>query len=238
MKVEYDQEKQPPLLPTSVLIFYQTNESGRALGIFHPLDKQQKLGAGKCVDLKDVEELFRNNGSSNLSFLDGKILAKSTTSIIWYEPSRKRPIYFQAPEPERNWLNDFSGTEIHWPNLLFKLEDNTLNCWALSSSRRPTLQTTLYYAPFTNISGHRVCPPSGLKINEMDDIQKNATIIANAIFNGSFSHRTNEMNNIKFRHSHDAFWRYYLTACRKNKAEKFPAKYLKPTTTRLENILR
>lgn len=238
MNIEYNQEKQQPLLPTSVLIFYQTNASGKALGIFHPLNEQQKLGAGKCVDLKEVEEIFRNNGSPNLSFLDGKILAKSTTSIVWYELSRKRPIYFQAPESKRKWLNEFSGTEIYWPNLLFKLEHNTLNCWALSSSRRPTLRTTLYYAPFTNVNSHRVCPPSGLEINPMDDIQKNAAIITNAIFNGHFSHRTNDMNNIKFRHSHDAFWRYYLTACRKNKITSFPAKYLQPTTTKLENILR
>lgn len=239
MNVEYIADEQPPLLPTNVLIFYQAYENGQALGILYPLDSKLQLGVGKCIDLNDAEELFHSNSSqSNLSFLDGKILAKSTTSIVWYEPSRKRPIYFQVPEPERQWLNDFSGTEIHWPNLLFKLDHHTLFCWALSSSRRPTPRTPLFFAPFTNISRHYVCLPSGLKIDQMDDVQKNAGIITNGIFEGYFSHRTNDMNNIKFRHSHDAFWRYYLTASRKNKMKQFPSKYLLPTGTTLGDILR
>lgn len=118
---------------------YSCSSSGqKAAAIFHFAREDGSLAPGRALDMKALEYFFRNsNGADQLKFQDSKILARSCNSIVWYEKSRRAPIYFQIDrknEPGRAILNKLSGRTVVWPPLLFVIMNGILLCRALKSN--------------------------------------------------------------------------------------------------------
>ena len=101
------------------ILFYQcksgygcSSSGQKAAAIFHSAREDGSLAPGRALDMKALEYFFRNsNGADQLKFQDSKILARSCNSIVWYEKSRRAPIYFQIDrknEPGRAILNKLS----------------------------------------------------------------------------------------------------------------------------------
>ncbi len=225
------------LTPKGAVIFYRGHDDSQTASTFHRIDKNGELGAGKNLDVDDLEELFRSNGKCSMNFLPSNVLAVKNNSIVWYEKSRKHPIYFRPTENKRQKLGKYSGREIIWPSLLFMVSRGGLYCWALKSNRRPTPQTRLFQAPLTHINednGH-VCTPAGLTLRHGASPFEHMKSVSEQFYEGTFGHGTGSMKQINHPGGHDGFWLEYL---RKKKNIRFPTELLKPTNKKLEDILR
>ena len=91
---------------------YSCSSSGqKAAAIFHFAREDGSLAPGRALDMKALEYFFRNsNGADQLKFQDSKILARSCNSIVWYEKSRRAPIYFQIDRKKRTRAGDSEQT--------------------------------------------------------------------------------------------------------------------------------
>lgn len=233
MKITIHSE--PVLKPCQALIIYRDGDNEAA--VLHPVRDNGELGAGKALNMADLEELFRSaNGRSSLNYLPANVLALSNGGIVWHEASRKHKIFFETTEESRKKLNDLSGREVAWPPLLFALRNSSLYCWALQSDQRPLPQTKLYIAPLTHINEKygNVCTPSGLGLNNAVSLLEKVRLVSENFYNGVFGHGTGSMRQIAHPGGHDGFWIEYLE---KRKHNHFPVELLKPAGKTLEDIL-
>ena len=223
------------LVPSSAIIIYR--DSASAAAIIHKIKDDGELSAGRNLDISSMEEIFRNaNGKSHLDYLPPHVLALKNNAIVWFEKSRRSPIYFETTEKGRQELNKYSGREVIWPTLLFKIQNSQLYCWALHSNRRPEPRTELYVAPLTHISesqGH-VCLPSGMHLKNGVSPLENMLLVSENFYNGVFGHGTGSMRQIKHSGGHDGFWLEQL----RTQPSKFPVDKLKKANLKLEDILR
>ncbi len=233
MNISIENEQQ--LAPRAAILVYQNSSSAAA--ILHEIKDDGGLSVGRNLDMATLEEIFRSaNGKSRLGYLPANILALKHNSVVWFEKSRKRPIFFETTESNRRKLNKLSGREVIWPTLLFKVQGGQLNCWALRSNRRPEPRTELYVTPLTHINetdGH-VCLPSGMRLRHGVSPLENMSLVSESFYNGIFGHGTGSMNQINHPRGHDGFWLEHL----RKQPEKFPAGMLKKANCRLEDILR
>ena len=221
---------------------YSCSSSGqKAAAIFHFAREDGSLAPGRALDMKALEYFFRNsNGADQLKFQDSKILARSCNSIVWYEKSRRAPIYFQIDrknEPGRAILNKLSGRTVVWPPLLFVIMNGILLCRALKSNRRPTQKTKLYIAPLTHINeaNGAVCLPEGIRFDRENSLEEKVKMVSELFYQGKFGHATHSMRQIEHPGGHDGFWVEYL---KKKKHDRFPVELLKPANQTLGEILK
>lgn len=220
------------------ILFYQcksgygcSSSGQKAAAIFHFAREDGSLAPGRALDMKALEYFFRNsNGADQLKFQDSKILARSCNSIVWYEKSRRAPIYFQIDrknEPGRAILNKLSGRTVVWPPLLFVIMNGILLCRALKSNRRPTPKTKLYIAPLTHINeaNGAVCLPEGIRFDRESSLEEKVKMVSELFY----------LRQIEHPGGHDGFWVEYL---KKKKNDRFPVELLKPANQTLGEILK
>ena len=219
------------------ILFYQ--RGGDTIATFHKVEKR-KLLAGKSLAASDLEELFHSeNQKQKMTFMPPEVIAWSRNEVIWFEPSRLRPIYFNVPEKKRQFLNELSGKNVLWPSLVFRIRQQNLCCWAVKGKKRPDLNAELYNPPFTNIfSDYRFCAPPemhNLNFKNIIDYAENAIDI---FFRGHFSHLNGRpFKTISFRGGLDRFWQKIVRDCENGMCRRFPDKHLVKANRTLRGIL-
>ena len=219
------------------ILFYQ--RGGDTIATFHKVEKR-KLLAGKSLAASDLEELFLSeNQKQKMTFMPPEVVAWSRNEVIWFEPGRIRPIYFNIPEKKRLFLNELSGKNVIWPSLVFRIRQGTFCCWAVKGKKKPNLDTELYNPPFTNIfSDYQFCAPPemrNLPFRNIIDYARNAVDI---FFRGHFSHLNGRpFKTISFRDGLDRFWLKMVQDCENGMCGRFPGRHLVKANRILENIL-
>ena len=223
---------------THALLFYRSYSE--TLVTIHGV-QDRRLLAGKSISLQDVEELFHSeNQCRKMLFLPPEVIAWSRNEVVWFEKSRIRPIYFNVPESQRQFLNKISGKNVIWPSLIFRISRKQIFCWAVKSRTRPDLDTKLYNAPFTNIfTSHCFCPPvqfQEIRDENMIDFARKATDL---FFLGHFSHLYgNMLDSITYSRGRDRFWEKMARDLERGKCKSFPNRYLISSNMTLKEILQ
>ena len=223
---------------THALLFYHSGNT--TMATVHKVQNRQLL-AGKSISIADVEELFHSeNQHQKMQFLPPEVIAWSRNEVIWFEKSRIRPIYFNVPEPQRQFLNKISGKNVIWPSLIFRISRKQIFCWAVKSRARPDLDTKLYNAPFTNIfASHCFCPPvqfQEIRDENMIDFARKATDL---FFRGHFSHLYGNMpDSITYSRGRDRFWEKMVRDLERGKCKSFQNRYLVSSNMTLREILQ
>jgi PRTRC genetic system protein B len=236
LEITYPQQRVEYKL-SHALLFYEGN--GEALATLHKVRNRQLL-AGKSLSVQDVEELFHSDHQrQKMVFLPPEVIAWSRNEVVWFEKSRTRPIYFNAPEPKRRFLNKISGKNVIWPNLVFKISRNHISCWAVKSRAKPNQETKLYNAPFTNIfTDHRFCPPNEFHEIHEENMIDFARKAVDVFFRGHFSHLYGDMlNSITYPRGRDRFWEKMVKDLEQGKCTSFPNRYLVSSNMKLRSIL-
>ena len=235
LNITYPDKKMSVQL-SHAMLFYQGG--GNTLATVHKI-QDNKLLAGKSVSMQDVEELFHTEHQQKMILIPPEIIAWSRNEVIWFEKSRIRPMFFNVPETSRQYLNKISGKNVVWPNLLFRISRSEIYCWAVKSNRKPTLDTMLYRAPFTNIfNDSRVCPPTQFREIHEENMIEFARKAVDLFFRGHFSHLYGNMEqSITYSRGRDRFWVKMATDLEKGKQKPFPSKYLVQTELTLRKIL-
>ena len=219
------------------MLFYQGN--GHTMATLHKVDNRQLL-AGKSVSIQDVEELFHSKDQwQKMVVLSPEVIAWSRNEIVWFERGRIRPIYFNAPEAKRQFLNKISGKNVIWPNLIFRISKNDISCWAVKSRAKPTINARLYNAPFTNIfRNHSFCPPTQFREIQEENIIDFARKAVDIFFRGHFSHLyDNMLKSITYPRGRDRFWVKMVEDLENGKIKSFPNRYLVSANMTVKDIL-
>ena len=223
---------------THALLFYRSYSE--TLATIHGV-QDRRLLAGKSISLQDVEELFHSeNQYRKMLFLPSEVIAWSRNEVVWFEKSRIRPIYFNAPEPQRQFLNRLSGKNVIWPSLVFRISRQNIFCWATKSRTKPNLKTKLYNAPFTNIScRHCFCPPVQFQEIRDEDMLDFTRKAVDLFFRGHFSHlHDNILHSITYSRGRDRFWEKMVRDLERGKCKSFPNRYLVSSNMTLREILQ
>lgn len=188
--------------PSSALVFYQSeggyndtyveyfDMDGNGTPInAHPLTagEAKKLATTLNIDEENLNQL-RSDGilANNLLSFD----AKSAT-IIWYTKAQFRELLFAEG------LGIKSGT-AHVPPMVWKADRESLHVYALTTNRKPTLNTSLHYAPFFNVyENGTVCMGTvDIKASETGSIKELMTLWECYFFNSYFSHLMADHNPV------------------------------------------
>ena len=219
------------------ILFYCSNNN--ILATFHNV-KNRKLLAGKSLSVADLEELFHSeNQKQKMLYIPPEVIAWSRNEIIWFEPGKIRPIYFDVPEKNRKFLNKISGKNVRWPSLIFKISQQKLYCWAIKGNKRPGLDSKLYNPPFTNIfADYSFCPPPEFHNLKYQNIISYARAAIDIFYRGHFSHTGgNSFNSILYPEGRDRFWQMMVNELENGKCKTFPYKYLVISPKKLKDIL-
>lgn len=241
MIVKYESEMSSAKLCKAILIYQ--GSTGSAFATVNTVGDKGIVLAGAPLDNADVEELFKTDGNRNGSgYLPENILEFSRETITWHVKQKTAPIFFKATSTTGREMNKINGKNVRWPALLFRLKRQSLQCWALTSDKRPEPSTALYRAPFWNTGdGATVCMPSGIREklwskNGIGNISL-ATIqgMQNAFYESAFSHPSGDATRLfNYKGGHDAYW----LAAVKSPAAKFPVSVLIKTKLKLKDILK
>ena len=118
------------------------------------------------------------------------------------------------------------------PALLWYADRNKLIVFALSSDRRPTQKTKLYYAPFFNVyeNGNVCMGTVSVNIKSSASVEEFTAAWENYFFNSYFSHLMQNHNPVKGNCV--SLWKELI------RTEKpFPEEVLKKANRTLKNLL-
>ncbi|MCM1108012.1 MAG: prokaryotic E2 ligase family D protein [Clostridium sp.] len=145
------------LYPKAVLIAY-TGENDRSYFLeLRDIDDHGRMSEGRPVTVGFMDELTTAYSGvydgvpggivpPNMLYCDSR---KGSEKYIWYNPPRRRMMYFV----ER--LN-IENAEYNIPGVIYVAVGQRLNIYAFKGDA-PTPDTELYEAPFFNVTGGSVC---------------------------------------------------------------------------------
>lgn len=121
------------------------------------IDESGIMGEGRPVTVEFMTELVRGYSERHSSTPYGKIPSnmlwcdprKGSEKYIWYNPPRKRMMFFKEALKIEN-------AEYHLPGVIYMVEGSHLNIYAYKD-KCLTEKTDLYAAPFFNVTGESVC---------------------------------------------------------------------------------
>lgn len=127
------------------------------------------MGEGRPVTVEFMNELVRGYSErhsatpygripSNLLWCDPR---KGSEKYIWYNPPRKRMMFFKESLKIEN-------AEYYLPGIIYVAEESSLNVYAYKD-KELTEKTKLYAAPLFNVTGSSVCLGSA-KIEKPKDL--------------------------------------------------------------------
>src|SRR5258708_28970721 len=106
------------------------------------------LGAGSLLTTAFLRDLARGlEREREAVLLPENVLAYTADLLIWWTPSRLRPMFFSDGAEDRALLN---GRIFPHPPLVWKVRRGELSIRALSPQRRPAGETPLMVAPYWN----------------------------------------------------------------------------------------
>ena len=171
------------------VLLYRNENSNHYMASVHSVVQKDAagtpvLGAGELLSTASLRELARQLGTGcPMEFLPDQIVARTPDTLAWWTPATVRPMFFRAGSE----LEDISGRLFPHPALLFVVQNGVLRVRALSTSRRPGLDTKVAAAPYWNVDGDgAVCAgtmrtPKSLTVASMTAWQQ-------AFFQSEFTH--------------------------------------------------
>ncbi|WP_153848403.1 PRTRC system protein B [Sphingobacterium paramultivorum] len=221
--------------PTGALVFYQSKggynttyveyfdmENGIPINP-HPLtvNEGKRLATALKVDEENLNHL-KSDGiiPSNLLAFDAK-----SAKIVWHTKAQFRELFFNKN------LGIKSG-KAHIPPLLWIADRENLNLFAISTGRKPTLSTSLYYAPFFNVyEDGSVCMGTvDIALAETGSIKELMSHWENYFFNSYFSHLMADHNPVNGNCV--MLWENLI-----DNGKLFPTEMLVKTSKKLKDIL-
>ncbi len=227
--------------PTNALVFYQNDErnietyvehfdmdkNGNPINA-HPLTEREAETLAKALIVKTQKE-------KNQDFLKPKGILPTNIlqinpniengSVIWYTKSMIRKFYFTENLEIPNGMAEV-------PAMLWFANKRSLKIFALSSNRRPTEKTHLFYAPFFNVyvDGNVCMGTVDVNIQNSNSLEEFTTKWEDYFFNSYFSHLMNEHNPINGNCVN--LWKSLI-----NNEKQFPKEALKNANRTLKNLL-
>ena len=227
--------------PTNALVFYQNDErnietyvehfdmdkNGNPINA-HPLTEREAETLAKALIVKTQKE-------KNQDFLKPKGILPTNIlqinpniengSVIWYTKSMIRKFYFTENLEIPNGMAEV-------PAMLWLANKRSLKIFALSSNRRPTEKTHLFYAPFFNVyvDGNVCMGTVDVNIQNSNSLEEFTTKWEDYFFNSYFSHLMNEHNPINGNCVN--LWKSLI-----NNEKQFPKEALKNANRTLKNLL-
>ena len=228
-------------LPKSALVFYQTkgtntdmyvehfdmDKNGNPINA-HPLTEREAETLAKALIVKTQKE-------KNQDFLKPKGILPTNIlqinpniengSVIWYTKSMIRKFYFTENLEIPNGMAEV-------PAMLWFANKRSLKIFALSSNRRPTEKTHLFYAPFFNVyvDGNVCMGTVDVNIQNSNSLEEFTTKWEDYFFNSYFSHLMNEHNPINGNCVN--LWKSLI-----NTEKQIPKETLRTANRTLKNLL-
>jgi PRTRC genetic system protein B len=189
--------------PKTALVFYQTDERNKDTYVeyfdmdkngnpinAHPLTEREAKVLAKSLNLTTKKQDFlKPQGilSTHILYLN----PSENGFVIWYTKAGKRQLYFSEN------LEIPSG-KAEVPAMLWLATQRNVKIFALSSNRRPTEKTSLFYAPFFNVyeNGNVCMGTVNIDIQNSASVEEFMEKWEDYFFNSYFSHLMNEHNPI------------------------------------------
>jgi PRTRC genetic system protein B len=188
---------------------------------------QPALAAGTLLTLEGLRELHKAlYRSSRLEVLPEHVLASTPGRLVWFEPARRRVMFFRSQD---SYLNGLSGQSFPQPPLLFIAGERQLRVFALETDERPDAATRVFTAPYFNTTTSGVCLgsmplPDSLSVRDTEDY-------SSAFFHSEFTHGTSERLLKGWGYSYGEFWMHA------KEQGVFPMQHLVPLETTLEEVI-
>ncbi len=225
--------------PKSALVFYESNALDKEVYVehfdmdangtpinAHPLTERE---AEKLAKALTTEKQKQSAFLKSVGILPASILhvnpSRDKGAVLWYTKSQKRNLYFIEGL-------GIANDQAFVPPMVWQATKNSLRVFALSSDRRPTEKTPLYYAPFFNIyQDGRVCMGSvSIDIKNSASVEEFTKAWEDYFFNSYFSHLMGEHSPVKGNCL--SLWKDLVATGR-----NFPKEVLKTNTKTLKNLL-
>ena len=226
--------------PTTALVFYQNDERNKDTYVeYFDMDKNGNPINAHPLTEREAKELLKaltinTQKEKNQDFLKPKgilpthilhINPSENGSVLWFTKSMKRQLFFTEN------LGISNGT-AEVPAMLWLANKRSLKIFALSSNRRPTEKTELFYAPFFNVyeDGNVCMGTVDVNIQNSVSLEEFIEKWEDYFFNSYFSHLLDNYNPIKGNCVN--LWKKLM-----EKNEDFPADILKKNNKTLKNLL-
>jgi len=224
--------------PKSALVFYESLDKDSTMYVehfdmdrngnpinAHPLTVNEAKALAKSLHTDEEQDktFLKSKGILPTDILN--IDPSQNGSVLWYTKSQERQMYFV-----KNL--EIPNGKAHVPAMLWFADKENLSVFALTSDKRPTEKTPLYYAPFFNVyEDGAVCMGTvDVNIKNSASVEELTTAWEDYFFNSYFSHLMNEHNPIKGNCVN--LWKSLV-----DKDEIFPKNVLKKTNKILKNLL-
>ena len=227
--------------PTNALVFYQNDERNIETYVEHfDMDKNGNPINAHPLTEREAETLVKalivkTQKEKNQDFLNPKgilptnilqINPNENGSVLWFTKSMKRQLFFTENLEISNGMAEI-------PAMLWLANKRSLKIFALSSNRRPTDKTELFYAPFFNVyeDGNVCMGTVDVNIQNSNYIEEFIEKWEDYFFNSYFSHLMNEHNPINGNCVN--LWKSLI-----NTEKQFPKEALKQANRTLKNLLK
>lgn len=203
---------------------YDIGNNGKPINA-HPLSSKEMLHLSELFQsAKDLQQGYLNSEG----LLPAKVLHihhGGKGSVVWFTPAQEQPVFFAGI------LEIPSGT-AKVPPMLWKADDEQLSVYALRTNRKPSLQTTLYHAPFFNIyeNGNVCMGTVDIQIAKNCSLEDFMQQWENYFWNSYFSHLMQDFNPVTTNIVQ--LWQSQVES-----HADFPVDVLKKTNLTIENIL-
>lgn len=145
------------LVPRAALVAYASEEDNNFFLEIREIDPQGNMGEGRPVTVEFMNNLVRGYSERHSSTPYGKIppnllwcdARKGSEKYIWYNPPRKRMMFFKESLKIEN-------AEYNLPGVIYEAGGHGMNIYAYKDEVLHE-NSELYAAPFFNVTGARVC---------------------------------------------------------------------------------
>ena len=224
--------------PKSALVFYQTKGTNTDMYVEHfDMDKNgNPINAHPLTvnEAKVLAKALHTDKEKDKAFLKPKgiiptnilhINPSENGTVLWYTKAQEQQLYFV------NGLGIPNG-KAYVPPMLWYASKNSLAAFALTTDRRPSKNTPLYFAPFFNIyEDGKVCMGTiSIDIKNSASVEEFLSAWEDYFFNSYFSHLLGEHSPIKGNCV--SLWKNLIET-----GEAFPKDVLKKNNKTLKNLL-
>jgi PRTRC genetic system protein B len=144
-------------MPEMALVVYKNDETMSVYIESHRIDATGRMLAGRPLTLKCMTEVVESFSMAQSNLPHGKIpdsllysdTRKGHERYVWYNPPRKRMMFF------RKDLNIRDG-EYGLPGIIYDTNGEHLDVYAFTEVK-PTPESILYKTPLFNVTGQQVC---------------------------------------------------------------------------------
>lgn len=226
--------------PTNALVFYQNNQGSKDTYVEHfDMDKNGNPINAHPLTEREAKELVKaltinTQKEKSQDFLKPKgilptnilqINPNENGSVLWFTKSMKRQLFFTENLEIPNEMAEV-------PAMLWLANKRSLKIFALSSNRRPTEKTELFYAPFFNVyeDGNVCMGTVDVNIQNSTSLEEFTKKWEEYFFNSYFSHLMNEHNPINGNCVN--LWKSLI-----NTEKQIPKETLRTANRTLKNLL-